>query len=563
MRAALATLAALSALAAGQFQAAARAAVRGGEVLARVNGEAITAEDFLRELGSIHEGGSPEEAPRGRPDTQALLDRLITARLVAQEARNIGLDELPEFRREMDSFRLETLERLLLERQVRGVREADAGSVERRRRTIVGEARLASVRVRDEATARQAGDRIRSGAPFDAVASELLAAGEATVSGPDGRVRLSELPPEVAEVVAGLEPGQTSPPIAVEGGFLLVHLLELHAPEDEASRDRATQEALAAQRLEAIGRYTDDLERRYAKVNRELFDALDFEGKEPGLEALERDERVLVEIEGGSPITVADLARSLSRRFFHGAARAAEQGRLNRAKAAALHDLIVRRTTVAEALRLGLDRSDAFKTAVADHERAVLFGTFVRKVIAPEARLDEEDVRRFFAEHAADYAVAERVRLDAVAFAGREEAEQALAKLQAGADFEWTRQNAPGRLDGTAGEPSPELRGALVGIADLPEEIRKSLVGARAGDFRIYSAPAGPHYVLRVREMVPRSVPAFEDVREEVARRATGERMKVLLDEWTRKLRAASKIELRATAARLRRLAEGGRGSSR
>ncbi len=106
--------------------------VGGKRALATVNGDAVTLESFLLELASIHEGEEAKEGKRPRQAPWALLDRLITARLVVQEARNIGLDASPEIKREMEAFRLETLERLLLERQVREIRKADPAAVERR-----------------------------------------------------------------------------------------------------------------------------------------------------------------------------------------------------------------------------------------------------------------------------------------------------------------------------------------------------------------------------------------------------------------------------------------------
>lgn len=552
MRAALPPSAAALGLGAILLAFCSLAGSRGERILARVNGEPITAEEFLGEVASIHERAGESDRPSGQPDLRGVLDRLVTVRLVVQEARRIGLAELPEFRREMDSFRLETLERLLLERQVRRIERPSPASIERRRRRIVGQAKISAIALREEPAARKAIERLRRGEPFEAVASELLSAGEASRWGTERVAKLFELPESVAEAIAALEPGQTSEPIPFEGGFLLVHLLELDAPEDPSARRQAESESLAAERLEAVGRYTAGLEHRYAKIDEKLLEELDFDRAESSLDAYEKDDRVLVEIEGGEPIRVGDLARALKRRFFHGAAQAARQKRLNRAKQSALHDLIVRRTTVLEALRLGLDRSEAFRAALLEHERAVLFGLFVEKVIGPEARLDEGKVRRFYEEHRADYATPERVRLEALAFRGREDAVRALEKLRQGADFEWTRQNAPGTASQPAEELRPEFGGALVALAALEEGVRSCLIGAQPGELRLCSEPEGPHFVVRVREVVPGSVPPFEEIREAVARRAEGERRKELLEEWARRLRAASKVVLYATPEVLR-----------
>ncbi len=527
--------------------------VGGKRALATVNGDAVTLESFLLELASIHEGEEAKEGKRPRQAPWALLDRLITARLVVQEARNIGLDASPEIKREMEAFRLETLERLLLERQVREIRKADPAAVERRYRALVGEARVLSVLVMEVAAAEELDARLRAGAAFETAILPVVAAGKAK-KGEIETVKLVETVPAVAEAVAALRPGEATRPIQVEGGFTLVKLVDLHVPEDAAARAKAEEDALGARRLETIGRFTDDLERRYAKVDRKLVDSLDFEAKQPGFEVLKKDRRVVAEISGGPPITVADLALGLERRFFHGTGRAAERKRINSKKPEALHELLVRTTTVLEARRLGLDRTGELRSAVSAHEEALLFDAFVKKVIRPEIRLDDGARRKFYADHAADYTTPETMRIESLVFGERGAAEDALAKLRSGADFRWTRQNAPGQLDPKHREDLLELTGSPVVTAELPENVRKALAGARSGDFRLCADASGPTYVLRVREVFPPKPRSFERVREEVAALLLAEKMKEALDDWARKLRTASEVRVHVTPETLDRL---------
>ena len=63
---------------------------------------------------------------------------------------------------------------------------------------------------------------------------------------------------------------------------------------------------------------------------------------QPGFAALIEDRRPLVRIAGEDPVTVADLAQALQKKFFHGVDRAAEGGRINARKHATLEDQIGR-----------------------------------------------------------------------------------------------------------------------------------------------------------------------------------------------------------------------------
>ena len=64
--------------------------------VAMVNGESITLRDLATELASVHSDmGSAEN--RETIDFNKILDRLITIKLVTQEALNIGFDRTPRF----------------------------------------------------------------------------------------------------------------------------------------------------------------------------------------------------------------------------------------------------------------------------------------------------------------------------------------------------------------------------------------------------------------------------------------------------------------------------------
>src|SRR5512145_436645 len=82
--------------------------VGGKPVLARINGEPLLLEEFERELAGLHSGAS-DNAPRPLSKPSVLLERLINAKLVLQEARNIGLDALPEVQRAQKTFEENTL----------------------------------------------------------------------------------------------------------------------------------------------------------------------------------------------------------------------------------------------------------------------------------------------------------------------------------------------------------------------------------------------------------------------------------------------------------------------
>src|SRR3972149_9744550 len=78
----------------------------------------FTLEEFERSLAGIHTG-TADNTRRSLPHPSQLLERLINAKLILQEARNIGIDELPEGQRAEKAFEEETLRGMLYGYHVR------------------------------------------------------------------------------------------------------------------------------------------------------------------------------------------------------------------------------------------------------------------------------------------------------------------------------------------------------------------------------------------------------------------------------------------------------------
>src|SRR5208337_4069359 len=96
--------------------------------------------------------------------------------------------------------------------------------------------------------------------------------------------------------------------IPIKGGFVLAKLEEVRYADSPEERVRARQEALKHAKIEALKRYNQNLNKKYVILHKDVLDRLDLEAKEPGFEQLRKDKRVLAEIKGEKPITVADLA---------------------------------------------------------------------------------------------------------------------------------------------------------------------------------------------------------------------------------------------------------------
>ena len=524
--------------------------VGGKPTLAMVNGEPLTLEEFDRVLAGIH-GGMTDNAIQTRPNPSQLLDRLINARLVLQEARNIGLDELPEVRSAEKAFGEDTLREMLYSYHVRNIRKPDKKEVEKRYREAVKEVKVSSVLFEQEENGKRLEAEVRAGGDFDELAQKMITAGEAKGSLEGKYLKFESLGPDVASTVSSMKKGEVSPLMRIGKQFSMLKLGDTRFPEDKAAREQAEKDALQAKKTAVLIAYTEGLRKKYITIDRKLVDSLDYESSEPGFEKLLVDDRILAKVKGEKPVTVADLTNAIEKKFFHGTERAAEGKKINRKKDQVLEEILNRRVTIKEAKRQKLDRTEFYKQKVAEYRNGILFGAFFRKVIAPDVKVDEEELKSYYQAHIGEYTFPEMVRIDGLVFSDRKDAEATIEKLRKGADFQWLRANADGQVEAGKGENLLEFRGQMLDATTLPEEVRKAVSGASPGDYRLYADPGNAYYVLDIRERIPsRSMP-FESVKELIEKKVYAEKQQRVLRDWEEKLRKASDVKIYATGKHL------------
>jgi len=522
--------------------------IQGVPALATVNGEPVSWNAFVDALSSVH-AEAPTGTRRAKQNPQALLNRLITSKLIAQEARNIGLDQTPEYKAAVETFRRETLATALLARPAKSVTKNDPADVERIYRANVGMARFDSLLFEKKPDAEALVAKVKAGGDFAASARAAVAAGQSKSFDEGGGAKLSELQPEVVNALTALKPGQVSGVIAVSRGWIVAKLAELSIPDDKAARAKAEDEALDWKRLQAVKAYSNDLRKRYVKLDAKLLDGLDFDAESPGLAAFKKDTRVVAAVEGTKSVTVGDLATEVERNFFHGTEKAAKEKKMNAKKYSALDELLVNRLTFVEGTRLGLDKTSDFRDKQRAFEEGLLFTAFLKKVILPDVKIDEAEIRAWYDGHKDDYSSPAMLRLESIAFGNRADAEDARKKAASGADFGWLRKNASGRSP--AADDVMQLNGGVFLVDQVDPGLAKILTNPAEGDARLFAAPGGPVYVVLIREVIPNKTQPYADVRSDAGQAVINEKTKSTLDTWSDKLRKAYTVKTFVTPVEL------------
>lgn len=515
--------------------------MKGKKIVAMVNNEPITLDEFNQELTTIYQGIVGDQKAQ-KKEISRLLKRLINARLIIQEARRMGLDELKELKERVDVFARLTLRDELMERQVKDIKPDDR-EVEKVYQESIKEWKIKSILFEKEEHAKRMENQIKSGKDFNQLLKEFLADKLGRGSEEAGYFKGKDLLPPVVETVSKMKVGSISPIIPIKSGFVILKLEDFRFSEDPQVKEQVRLEVLRKKQKEAIVQHDKELKKKYVKVNEGLLKNLDFESKEPGFDKLLKDGRVLAEIKGEKPITVGEFSEYMKQQLFHGVDRAIETKRLNKSKDKVLEEMVNKRVLRKEALRLGIDRTESYRNKVKEEENALIFGTFVAKAIAPDIKLNEEELKAYYDQHLKEYTYPEMMKIKSLAFLKREDAEKALVQLRQGTNFQWLGANAEGQVDKNTKGVS-NFEGNLLTTKNLPENMQKAVSGAKSGDFRLLANPENYFYVLFIQEVIPPRPQPYPEVRELVAKKILNEKITKAVEEYADKLRAVSDVKI-------------------
>ena len=510
--------------------------IGGKATVATVNDEPITLEEFNRAIAASHAARSAKNKA-GRIDYSAIMKRMINTRLIVLEARNMGLDELPEIRKMVDAFSKETLIELLIMQHVENI-TADENEIKTVYQDMVKEWQLTSVRFERLAAAKKFEEQIKAGSSFDQMVEKAAHEGRAKEVEAHKYLKDRDLTGPVAQLVAKMEVGSVSPIVSVgKKGFIIFKLEGIRFPENEDSEawKKAERQAINQSKVEAARKYYGDLKKRYAKVDEQLFETLDYESEEPGFEKLLQDKRIIAEIKGQKPITVGYFSQAVKKKFYHGVKLAAESKRVNKRKMAILEDMLQRRIFLKEALRLDIDKTEEYVSRVKEYEYSVIFGVFIKKVVTPDIKLDIQELKTYYTENAEEFTSPQMMRIKSLVFRKRDDAVAAIDKLKKGTDFNWLSSNADGQVDENA-KGLINFGGKLLTLKGLPADVQKALSRAKPGDFKLYESPQGHFYVLYTYQIVAPEARPFESVRKEIAEEVFNQKVKEAVDHWTDQL---------------------------
>jgi len=421
--------------------------------------------------------------------------------------------------------------------------KVDEKEVEKLYKDAVREWKVNAVLCDKEDDANRFEAELKTGKSFAELAKAFKADGRAKQIEEGVYLKPTDMDRQLARAVSSLAVGSTSSVVRTTSGFAVLRLEDVRYGENPEEKEKARQAVLERSKREKLKAYNESLKKKFVTVKQDVLDGVDYEAPSPGFDALLKDSRVIAEIRGDRAVTVGELTEQLRYQFFHGLDRAVERKRLNARKGVTLEGIIHRRLFRREALRQGLDKTESYRGKLRDYEAGLLFEAFIRKVIQPDIKLTEAEVKAYYAAHAKEYSAPEMMRIRSLAFRRRGDAESVIEKLKEGAEFQWLAAHAEGQVEGNV-KGVWSFDGKPVMTQDLPEGMQKALAGARAGDIRLYASRDGYFYALAIQDVIPSKPQPYEEARHALAQRVLNDKLKRAIEEYAGKLQSASDVKV-------------------
>lgn len=208
-----------------------------------------------------------------------------------------------------------------------------------------------------------------------------------------------------------------------------------------------------------------------------------------------------------------------------------------------LDDLILREVVLQEARKQGLEQDADYQRKVADFKRGALLEMVLRREVEEKTKVGDEDVKKHFESHRAEFKTGEEVRASHILVKTEEEARKAQERLAQGADFGSVAKELsldPGSK-GKGGDLGFFSRGQMV------PEFEAAAFSLAAGKVSSPVKTQFGYHLIKVTKKKEGKPQEYEEVAPHLRQRLLREKQKAAFDSWVAGLKTAAKITVHET----------------
>lgn len=176
-----------------------------------------------------------------------------------------------------------------------------------------------------------------------------------------------------------------------------------------------------------------------------------------------------------------------------------------------LDSMIVREVILEQAKKDGIDKSKEVADRLEDLRKRLIVETYLKKKVEQEAQVSDAELKKFYDENKDKFKTGEQVRASHILVKTEKEAQDILAQLKKGANFEdLAKKYSTDATAAKGGDLGWFSKGAMV------PEFDKVVFGLKEGQLSGIVKTQFGYHIIKVTGVRPAGIRAFDEVKEQI-----------------------------------------------
>ncbi len=500
------------------------------KILAVVDGEPINEKDLNYSLRIAHRRRDLSTA--GSLDISQFVQKIINVRLIADEARRMGIEQFPEVQRAVRAFVLrESVVRLHQEEIVQKVSITEEDIMEIYRKNYM---RFNIIEADSEEAAKNILDKLKDGADFSDMAREY----SSNASIRDGGAvlfRRNALDPYILKSLDSLKPDELSDIIKIKEKYYILKALDIKGLPDEkfeTVRMEIEKSLRKKREKERSDEYLGYLrEQAVININQELLSEIKLDVEQAELDKLWMDKSPLAEVYD-SVLTVGDFVEIALPVYL----RSKDKSNINEA---VINSWIDHKLVDHEAISRHYEMTTDLRDRVRRYQNQFLENVFIKRVIEPLIVVTDEALENYYLNNQKNYLNPALFKVQQITVETMEEARNILNQLENGADFSWLAKiKSP--------DSEEDVEGGYIWLTrkELPKPVREIIDSLKPGDISPIFSTDSRYSIIKLSAKTEESIKEFDKVKDNVTMAYFREQLVKLYNKYLEKLRQEAEIRV-------------------
>ncbi len=488
-------------------------------VLATIDGETITEGDLIYSLTISHRREDLSSA--GTLNLSTYINKLVEDKILVHDARMAGMDNFPEVVSAIDAFILRESVMKLREEEVLNKVIITDEEVKEAFKKDYELFKYKFIEVNSEDVAKKVIMDLRNGSNFEDSMKEYSIHPSKETDKENIQTRIS-MNNEIYNAIIKIKQGEYTEPVKISDKYYIV--LFLGKEEAQESDFDNLKETIKTRLRKQKEKERGDECLEELKARAKIFINKEFLSEE-NLNKNDLDPELIVAQVDGEKLKLADFRDMIkqARRY---------------SPEAIVNNWIERKLIDHEALSRNYRNIPEVKDRIKRYQDQLLKNTYIKTVILPQIKIDEEMLKNYYSEHSKDFMKPVRYKMQMLTVETEKEANEILENLKNGADFSWlAKKKSKDRLSQKSGELG------WVTEKELPEKLRQNIGKLKPGDFSdVLKIDESEYAIYMLKEVSKKEIEDFDKVKDQIYKICFNEKLKENINQIVSKLKKDAKI---------------------